>query len=381
MRKNLLVVSLLIAFTQSGWSATAEVQPHRAAGGMASEFKNHRFLPADSPIPLPQKTLTESDRRIIEQAELMFERNSTLSIVMVEKGQLVFEKYRAPSGPTIPNFSWSMSKSLTGYTVGAMSCSGQIPDLNQQGQSYSPELRNTVYGEATVKNLLTMSSGVKDAIHSGNQIYKTSGCTHGIDCDDWQMQRNQVLSGVELLKAFPDREISRGRPVASGSRFAYNAVDTLSLSNIADHNGGFINNFTKYIWSQAGAEAPAYWMLDKENRAISQAGFSAVSRDWARLAMLSIKQSKSSDCMGKFMQDATTEHLSNAGHRIGKAFKGYGYQTWIANFGPRDSYWWVGYGGQRVGVDPVTERIIVITSYREDYMKEVYGLFGTWQRQ
>jgi CubicO group peptidase (beta-lactamase class C family) len=380
MRKHILAVSLILV-AQLSWSATKEVSPTRAAGGMATEFKNIKFTPAGTPVPLPLKTLTSSDRRIIEQAELMFERNSTLSIVMVERGQLVYERYRAPSGSQVPNFSWSMSKSLTAYTIGAMSCSGQIPDLNQPGQSYSPDLRGTVYGEATVKNLLTMSSGVKDAISSGNQIYNPPGCTVGTNCDDWQMQRSQLVSGVELLKMFPERDTRWGRPVASGSRFSYNATDTLSLSNIADHNGGFLKNFEQHIWRQAGAEAPAYWMLDKDNRAISQAGFSAIGRDWARLAMLTIKQVKSSDCMGKFMQDATTEHLPNSSRRVGQVFKGYGYQTWIADLGPRDSYWWVGYGGQRVGVDPVTERIIVVTSYREDYMGEVYKLFGTWQRQ
>lgn len=374
MKKSLLVVLLVTCFGAS-YADVPEVSPHRAAGGMATEFKSRKLLPSTTPVIIPPKKLTESDRKIVAQAELMFDRNSTLSIVIVEKGQLLFEKYRAPSGPLVPNFTWSMSKSLTGYTIGAMSCNGQISDLDRPGQSYSTDLRGTVYGEATVKNLLTMSSGVKDAVSAGNQMSKTSGCTVGIDCDDWQLQRSQIMSGTEVLKTYPNRH------VASGSRFSYNAVDTLSLSNIADHNGGFIESFDKYIWSQAGAESPAYWMLDKENRAISQSGFSATSRDWARLAMLSIKQLKSSDCMGKFMQDATTEQLPNTSQRIGKAFKGYGYQTWIANFGGKKSYWWLGYGGQRVGIDPVSERIIVVTSRREDYMGEVYKLFENWQRQ
>lgn len=380
MKKSLLVVLLTTCFGTL-YAEVAEVTPRRAAGGMATEFKSHKLLPATAPVRLLPKTLTEPDRKIIAQAESMFERNSTLSIVIVEKGQLVFEKYRAPSGPQVPNFSWSMSKSLTGYTIGAMSCNGQIADLDRPGQSYSADLRGTVYGEATVKNLLTMSSGVKDAVSSGNQMSKTSGCTVGIDCDDWQLQRSQIMSGAEMLKTYPKRDTAWGNPVASGSRFSYNATDTQSLSNIADHNGGFIESFDKYIWSQAGTESPAYWMLDKENRAISQAGFSATSRDWARLAMLTIKQLKSSDCMGKFMQAATSEQLPNTSGRAGKAFKAYGYQTWIADFGPQKSYWWLGYGGQRVGIDPVTERIIVVTSYREDYMAEVYKLFGNWQRQ
>lgn len=357
----------------------ADALPRRAAGGMASEFKSYKFMPAESPKLLPLKILTNSDRKIVEQAESMFERNSTLSIVMVEKGQLVFEKYRAPSGPLVPNFSWSMSKSLTGYTIGEMSCNGQITDLDRSAQSYSADLRSTVYGEATVKNLLTMSSGVKDAVASGNQMSKTSGCTVGIDCDDWQLQRSQIMSGLETLKAFPTRESAWGSPVASGSKFSYNGNDTQSLSNIADNNGGFIESFTKHIWSQAGAESPAYWMLDKDNRAISQAGFSASSRDWARLAMFTIKQRRAvGTCIGDFMTAATSPQIGNSARRYGAAFPSYGYQTWIGNFGGKSSYWWVGYGGQRVGIDPESERIIVVTSWRENYMTEVYRLWNNW---
>lgn len=378
MCKHAILV-VLLAFSSETLSAPAEVSPGRAAGGMAKEFKNHKLEPSTAPIPLPAKVLSGADVQLIKQAESIFDRNAALSIVMVDKGQIVFEKYKAPSGPHKPNFSWSMSKSLTAYTVGAMSCSGQIGNINRPAQTYSSDLKGTVYGEATVRELLMMSSGVKDAISSGNQLHKTNDCKQGYDCDGWQMQRSQLVTGVELIKLHPNRDTSWGRPVASGSRFSYNGNDTLGLSIVADQTGGFVKNFQQYIWDQAATESPGYWLLDKDNRAISQAGFSASSRDWARLAMLTIKQGKSDDCMGKFMQDATREHLPHRGES-GKAFRGYGYQTWIGDMGPRKSYWWVGYGGQRVAVDPVAEIILVVTSYREDYMQEIYNLFAQWQR-
>ena len=51
----------------------------------------------------------------------------------------------------------------------------------------------------------------------------------------------------------------------------------------------------------------------------------------------------------------------------------------VAGSGQRgESYWWVGYGGQRVGIDPRTGRILVLTSWREDYMGKVYSLFNDW---
>jgi len=385
MFKKSAICLVLCCSAVAVYSAPSEITPSQATGGMAFRYPNIRLPAADQPNLLPNKVLTESDRNIINQAESMFDRNASLSIVMIEKGQLVFEKYRQPASPRSLNFSWSMSKSLTAYTVGAMSCEGKIPDLNKPAQTYSPDLKDTVYGEATVKNLLTMSSGVRRAIYAGNLIKKQPGtCDPARDCDGWLMQRAGIMTGLEMIKHDADRDTSWGRPVASGSRFAYNGTDTLSLANVADHTGGFVDNFNKHIWSQIGSQGPGHWLVDKDNKAVAQAGFSATSKDWGRLAMWSIKQLKSEDkCISSFMKEATTEQLPNSTGEAGRAFSGYGYQTWIMpeRWGQKASYWWVGFGGQRVGVDPVSEKIIVVTSSREDYMDEIYGLFQKWQRQ
>jgi CubicO group peptidase (beta-lactamase class C family) len=380
-----LIIILSVLYPVVVFSAPAEVSARRAAGGMATEFKNYKLEPSRNPVPLPNKSLTSEDRKIIDQAEIMFDRNSSLSIVMIEKGQLVFEKYKAPATPTSLNFSWSMSKSLTAYTVGALMCEGKIPDINKPAQTYSNDLVGTVYGEATVKNLLTMSSGVREPLNAGNLIYKQPGtCNPALDCDGWTMVRARTMTNLDLIKHDPDRAASWGIPVKSGARFAYNATDTLSLANIAEHNGGFIESFNKHIWDKAGASESGAWLLDKDGKAIAQAGFSASSRDWGRMAMLTIKQLKSEDkCISNFMKEATTTQISNHGRNGGKAFSGYGYQTWVMpeKWGIPASYWWVGYGGQRVAIDPVSERILVITSSREDYMDQIYKLFNTWQQQ
>ena len=217
MRKRIIVSAVLIALLPAvAFSGPAEVSPGRASGGMATEFKSFKFESSKNPVSLPNKLLTSEDRKIIDQAESMFDRNSSLSIVMIEKGQLVFEKYKAPASPTSLNFSWSMSKSLTAYTVGALMCEGKIPDLNKQAKTYSEDLKGTVYGEATVKNLLTMSSGVREPVYSGTLIYKRPGtCVEGQDCDGWQLQRSGIMSGLDAIKHDPDREISWGRGVES----------------------------------------------------------------------------------------------------------------------------------------------------------------------
>jgi CubicO group peptidase (beta-lactamase class C family) len=96
--------------------------------------------------------------------------------------------------------------------------------------------------------------------------------------------------------------------------------------------------------------------------------------------MYSIQQMKvGSPCMQGFMKQATTHQIQNVSMRVGEQYAYHGFFTWILNKGPRDSYWWAGYGGQRVGVDPVKERIIVVTSSRESYMGTISKVFNAWQ--
>ena len=74
---TVLILSLSSSMT---FSAPSEVNPRRAAGGMASEFTNIRLNQSSNPIPLTNKALTDSDKNIIKQAEVMFDGNASLSI-------------------------------------------------------------------------------------------------------------------------------------------------------------------------------------------------------------------------------------------------------------------------------------------------------------
>ena len=324
------------------WAAeVASVNPETHSGGLAKLKNNHVFPASNNPLALEAKVLTPADKEIAALANQLIDANATTSILLIEKGKLIFEKYKAPATSNSPLFSQSMSKSLTAYTIGHLLCEGKIQSLDDRADTYATALTGTVLGEASIKHLLTMSSGAKDGITSG-QTY----------VGEWT---DIAYKGVST-------------------------IDTYALEHVADRAAGFLKSFERTIWQQARTESKGYWLTDSSQHAQAASGVSATGRDWARLAMQSLKDLKhGSPCVQKFMQEATTSQLPNSARRVGKAFKGYGYQTWIADFGRKPSYWWIGFGGQRVGIEPASEKIIVITSYREDYMDSVYKLFTTWQ--
>ena len=359
---------------QTSWFVFAEeatVSSFSQATGFNNEVSNrHRLKPSDQTRPLTRRALNEDQQQVADRSAQLAQNASLLSILLIERGQIIYEKYNLPAREDRWFMSWSMSKSLTAYTLGTAFCKGKISSLNIAAGDLSPELKGTVYADSLVRDILMMASGAKDAQQNGEHHNQA-----------WSRITQQVYSGQEYLHDFGQRGKGFFGVTKSGTTFSYKNIDTLALESVVESNGGFIKQFEENIWSKIGAERSASWMLDKSNRAVSFAGFTAHTRDWARLAMWSIDQIKGDDlCMRKYMRDATNAQISNYGP-IGKSYKKYGYQTWIGNFGPRPSYWWVGYGGQRVGVDPENELVIVVSSWREDYMDQIHDLFGAWQRK
>lgn len=361
MKRSLLAALLATSFGFAH-AAIPEVSATRHTGGIASDRNNRVFAPAKTVVPLPQKeNLSWTDKRIAAEAERLIDNNKTTAIILIERGKIVFEKYKEPANQNSPLFSQSMSKSLTAYTIGNMLCDGKLQSLNDPAKKYVSVLDGTAPGDAKLKHVLSMSSGTVDAKYAGEH-----------EDNQWNKVRTGILSIKEVIVKHGTKNIEPGKELR------YSALDTYTLSLVANANGEFFESFEKYIWQAAGTEAPGYWLYDKNGDAMSASGFSATGRDWGRLAMFSIKQAKASGCIGDFMRDATRAQVPNNSRRIGAAFPSYGYQTWVGNFRGKASYWWVGYGGQRVGIDPESERIIVLTSYREDYMAEVYKLWGNW---
>lgn len=379
MRKT-IIATLLVSLFSTGCSGLPKsystVDPWQASGEMATNFHNTKLNPAGSIKDLPRRAPRGDEQRIVAMADQMFNERPTLSIILVDHGEIIYENYARPSGPDKPNFSWSMSKSLTAYTIGNMMCDGKIKSLDDKANKYTKDLDGTVYGDATIRQLMTMSSGVSTPEHSGNIKPNSTAMDN-----EWMELRANSTTTKAVLKAYGSRGRDKaGNPIAAGTVFNYNAGDALAAGNIADNQGGMVENFQHYIWNNIGAESPGYWLVDPNGSAMSMAGFSATTRDWARLAMYSMKQMKSgSPCMQSFMKQATTPQIENVSKRVGEQYAGYGFFTWILNKGPRPSYWWAGYGGQRVGVDPVKERIIVVTSSRESYMGTISKVFNAWQ--
>jgi hypothetical protein len=107
-------------------------------------------------------------------------------------------------------------------------------------------------------------------------------------------------------------------------------------------------------------------------------------QDWARFAWWVKQSSKESTCFGDYVRNAMRTQISNDGtsatRKSGKLFRGYGYLIWTDNEIAPESSWAAGYGGQRIGWDLKSNRMILVFGNDETWMTDVYELGKRWMR-
>jgi len=365
MKLNKLTLALAIVFSIAANATSLDDMPQ-----VTKDTPLFKYKPSSNPLVLvPVQNPTPGQLVVIDRARAVMQSNSIESLILLDHGKIVFESYRAPITESSPQFSWSMSKSLTAYNIGSMHCQRQIPDLDRPAAAYAKELQGTVFGDASVRNLLTMSSGLVPGKKSGGCKY---GCRSNGELGKIARQNVSIVDYLKEVSQFSN---------SPGSVFSYSNPDTMALAIVADSTGNFLENFDNNFWRKIGAEAPAYWVLDKDFHPITYSGFAATTRDWGRMAMYTIRLLKGNDsCMRNYMQQATTTQIVNNSF-TGVTFKGYGYQTWTEHKTANGKgFWWSGHDGQRVAVDPATEKIMVVTSRNDSDIALYDRLFAEFQR-
>jgi hypothetical protein len=82
-------------------------------------------------------------------------------VLVIKNGKIVLERYGLGRGPKDRWTSFSVAKSLTSTLIGAALKDGKIKSLDDAVTLYIPELKGSAYEGVSVRQLITMTSGVK----------------------------------------------------------------------------------------------------------------------------------------------------------------------------------------------------------------------------
>jgi CubicO group peptidase (beta-lactamase class C family) len=290
-----------------------------------------RALPAGQPLDLDVSAYMEAER--------------VAGVLVVQDGQVRLEAYGLGMTANDRWNSFSMTKSLTSTLVGAAIRDGFIGGLDDNLVRYIPEMAGSGYDGVTVRQLLSMTSGVawnEDYADPSSDVARLFVVTPDPGVDPT----------VSYMRRLP-------RAAEPGSRWLYNTGETNLVGVlIARATGRPLSEYlAEKIWGPAGMARDAVWMLDAEGREAGGCCLSATLGDWGRVGLMALEGGTTPS--GRITNEGWFEQATTTQADIDQPGRGYGYQWWTSADGSFDAR---GIFGQTIHVDPSRRLVVVMLS-------------------
>jgi CubicO group peptidase (beta-lactamase class C family) len=206
----------------------------------------------------------------------------TTSFIVVKNDSVLLESYANGFSRDSIITSFSTAKSFTSALVGIAIDEGYIKSVNDLMVDYLPELRGKGFDSVTVKDLLTMSAGIK--------------YTH--QRDQSSLMRMLPFNDDTLTTCYPDFR-SMGLSIKPdgtepGTVFEYNTYPPILLGMILERttHQSVSEYLQEKIWKPIGMEYPASWSLDSVESGFEQMaiGINARAIDYAKFGLLLLNE-------------------------------------------------------------------------------------------
>lgn len=272
------------------------------------------IAPSPTPLPLPAgKPLN------VPGLDRYMSQQRAAGLVIVQNGKLRLERYGLGFDAKGRWTSFSVAKSFTSTLVGAAIQDGYIKSLDDKGSRYIPDLRGSAYDEVSVRQLLTMSSGVR-----WNEDYEDP------KADVAMFNNAKPDPGVDATVSYMRKLPRAHRP---GEVWHYNTGETNLIGVLVSSATGkpLSQYLQEKIWQPAGMEAPATWLQGKTGHEIAGCCLQAATRDFARFGLFVLANGNAG---GK--QIVPPDWFTQATRKqkdIGRPGKGYGFQWWTYDDG------------------------------------------------
>ena len=199
--------------------------------------------------------------------------------IFLKDGVAQTEVYYNGFAPTRRHIAFSVTKSLVGSLMGVLIHEGRV-ELSHPVAHYLPELKHSGFGDATIRQVLDMTSNV---IWSADRSDPTS-----------QVDLNSKAGGFQSRPVdFPHRNTLEFLRIVEkagthGEAGVYNPGNTEILGWIISRLEGknWQEVFAERIWSKLGAEHDALIVVDPGGHGFATAGFNATLRDFARFGLM-----------------------------------------------------------------------------------------------
>lgn len=326
------------------WSQDQRDAAFRAMDRLTVLAKAAPIAPSPAPLALP------AGRPLaIPGIDAYLASQRAAGIVIVQDGKVRLERYGLGFDAAGRWTSFSVAKSFTSTLVGAAVRDGAIKSLEDKVSTYIPALRGSAYDDVSVRQLLTMTSGVR-----WDENYENPAS------DVARFNAVKPEPGIDATVSYM-RKLPRAHP--PGQVWHYNTGETNLIGVLVSSATGkpLAQYLQEKIWQPAGMESQATWLLGKTGHEIAGCCLQASTRDFARFGLFVLAGGKGVVPADWFAQ-ATVKQQD-----IGQPGRGYGFQWWTYDDGSVAAQ---GIFGQGIFIDP--KRRLVIAS-NADWTRATQG--------
>lgn len=323
-----------------------------------------------SPLVAPSHDAIKAFEPIALRASAYMRNWPVSGLLITRRGTVLFEAQQFKRTPGMRMTSWSMAKSVTSLLLGICVDRGLVRSLDHPAQNYVEDLRGTLHGGVTLRNLANMSSGAAILHERDNRvIYPRAFLDAQSDLETVVREWNQSAE-------------------PQGTRYNYNELCPLTIGMvIRTVTGKPLAQFCEEaLWQPLGAEGEASWLCDAKGKEFNCIGFGARLRDWARLAQMVAQRGNMEGrqiVSARWIDECASWSQADAQVRYGAAGPKIGYKCFFWH-GQPDGNWMmmVGHDGQRIIIERKTQTVLVQTGVDQSalWVPELSTIMGEASR-
>ena len=280
------------------------------------------------------------------------------AVLILHKGRIVYERYNGVMKPDQPHIAFSVTKSYFGTLAEMLIADGTI-DETARVTRYVPELVGSGFGDATVRQILDMTTGLaysEDYVDPASDIAKFSVSVGAASAPPGYAGPR---AAYDYLPTIPKKGMH-------GEGFTYKSVNTEVVGWVIARATGKRPHevLSERIWSKLGADHDASIMIDSAGSPFTAGGLNLTLRDMARFGetmrlkgRFNGKQIIPASVVAKITAGGKQSDFAKAGYKL---LTGWSYK----------SQWWVthnnhrafnarGIHGQTIYIDPKAQMVIV----------------------
>lgn len=283
--------------------------------------------------------------------------NYTDGIVVLHRGHIIYERYFGALDCDRSHIAFSVTKSFIGTIAACLIHEGALDDSAPVAH-YVPELRNSAFGDATVRQVLDMTTALQysEVYTDPNAEIWAHARAGGL------MPRPPGYQGPDSFYEFLQGVQKLG---THGDAFSYKTINTDALGWVVRRVTGLslTENLSQRIWSRLGAEHDAYITVDTHGTEFAGGGLNTTLRDLARFGEMMRNDGQAQGqqvipqaVVADIRKGADPVKFTPAGY---VTLPGWSYRNmWWVSHNAHGAYMARGIHGQAIYIDPTAEMVI-----------------------